>query len=167
MSRNTCFVRLIFNPMSYHNGSVWPHDNALIALGLARAGRTREALAILGGLFEASTFFDQHRMPELFCGFVRRPGEGPTDYPVACAPQAWAASAVLMLIEACLGMTVDAVNRRVVFCQPALPSFLAWLRITDLRVGDATLDVTVQRHPADVGIVVERRVGQVDVIVRK
>lgn len=156
-----------FNPMSYHNGSVWPHDNALIALGLARHGLTREALVILGGLFEASTYADQHRLPELFCGFVRRPGEGPTDYPVACAPQAWAAAAVLMLLEACLGLTVDACHARVTFAQPALPPFLQWVRITDLRVGAATLDVTIHRHASDVGVVVERRDGDVDVVVWK
>src|SRR5262249_31125702 len=82
-----------YNPMSYHNGSIWPHDNALIALGLSRYGLEEEVLQIMNGLFDASLFLDLHRLPELFCGFVRRPGEGPTLYPVACAPQSWAAAA--------------------------------------------------------------------------
>src|SRR5262249_43161444 len=82
-----------YNPMSYHNGSVWPHDNAIIASGLARYGLKIAAGRILAGLFDASLFVDLRRLPELFCGFDRRPGEGPTLYPVACAPQAWSAGA--------------------------------------------------------------------------
>src|SRR5262249_49371194 len=93
-----------YNPMSYHNGSVWPHDNALIACGLSRYGLREPVLAILSGLFEASHFLELQRMPELFCGFARRNGSGPTLYPVACAPQAWAAGAVYLLLQACLGL---------------------------------------------------------------
>src|SRR5262249_27503072 len=90
-----------YNPMAYHNGSVWPHDNALIALGLARYGLAEEALAIWAGLFEAGLYFDLHRMPELFCGFPKDPGEGPVGYPVACSPQAWSAASVFLLFPAC------------------------------------------------------------------
>ena len=90
--------------MSYHNGTVWPHDNALIAYGFSRYGLQDLAVRVLTGLFEAGTYFDLHRMPELFCGFAREPGEGPTPYPVACAPQAWAAGAVFLLLQACLGL---------------------------------------------------------------
>ncbi|HKW86823.1 MAG TPA: amylo-alpha-1,6-glucosidase, partial [Nitrospiraceae bacterium] len=97
-----------FNPMSYHNGSVWPHDNALIAIGLARYGLKESVLKIMTGLFDASLLVDLHRLPELFCGFVRRPGESPTLYPVACAPQAWSAASVFMLLQACLGLTIHA-----------------------------------------------------------
>jgi glycogen debranching enzyme len=96
-----------YNPMSYHNGSVWPHDSAIVAAGLARYGLRGEAARVLHGLFEASTFVDLHRLPELFCGFERRPCEGPTRYPVACLPQAWAAGSPFLLVQAILGLTVD------------------------------------------------------------
>src|SRR5690606_16740036 len=96
-----------YNPMSYHNGSVWPHDNALIALGLARYGFKREATRVFDGLFQASIYIDLRRLPELFCGFPRRRGQGPTFYPVACAPQAWAAATPLCLVQACLGLDFD------------------------------------------------------------
>ena len=98
--------------MSYHNGSVWPHDNALIAAGMARYGHTGQAMRVLAGLFEASLHFDGHRLPELFCGFPRREGEGPTLYPVACSPQAWAAAAVFCMLQACLGLDIDAGKQR-------------------------------------------------------
>ena len=87
-----------YNPMGYHNGSVWPHDNALIAYGAVPLRPERPAAAVLAGLFEAGTYFDLHRMPELFCGFDREPGEGPVPYPVACAPQAWSAASVFLLL---------------------------------------------------------------------
>ena len=98
-----------YNPMSYHNGAVWPHDTALIAQGLRRYGFREQALRLWTGLFEAALSFDQYRMPELFCGFPQSPGEGPTLYPVACAPQAWAAASVFLLFQACLGLEVDGI----------------------------------------------------------
>jgi glycogen debranching enzyme len=156
-----------YNPMSYHNGSVWPHDNALIAAGMARYGMRGPVLDIVRGLFDASTFVDLHRMPELFCGFSRRPAEGPTRYPVACAPQAWAAGAVYLLLQACLGVTVDAVGRTVRFERPMLPPTVERVRITGLRVGDARLDLTLQRYQSGVGIDVTKREGRVDVIAVK
>jgi glycogen debranching enzyme len=156
-----------YNPLSYHNGSIWPHDNALIALGLARAGLTDHAVAITAAMFDASTYFDQHRLPELFCGLVRRPGEGPTQYPVACSPQAWAASSALMLLEACLGMQIDATMHRVVFRQPALPAGVDQVRIRGLRIGDAAIDLSVERHRDDVTVLVTRRDGPIEVELRK
>ena len=112
-----------YNPMSYHNGSVWPHDNALIAAGLRalRASRPGRA-ACSRGMFDASRVVDLHRLPELFCGFPRRPGEGPTLYPVACAPQAWAAGSVFMLLAAALGLSVDGCNDEVTLSRPVLPA---------------------------------------------
>src|SRR6185295_10807780 len=104
-----------YNPMSYHNGSVWPHDNALIAAGLGRYGLTAQAARLLGDLFDASLFVDLARLPELYCGFARRPGEGPTRYPVACMPQAWAAGAIYLMLEGCLGMSIDTPGRRITF----------------------------------------------------
>ena len=101
-------LRLRFNPMAYHNGSVWPHDNALIAAGMASYGFKQGALKILSGLFDASLFLELHRLPELLCGFSRRPGEGPTLYPVACSPQTWSSVAVFLLLQSCLGLRIEA-----------------------------------------------------------
>ena len=130
-----------YNPMSYHNGSVWPHDNALIAWGLDRYGLKDGAAEIAGGLLGASPFLDLHRMPELFCGFSRRPGEGPTLYPVACAPQAWSAAAVFLLVQSCLGLTANALERQVCFREPRLPPGVRELHIEGLRVGEASVDL--------------------------
>ncbi|HKB02836.1 MAG TPA: amylo-alpha-1,6-glucosidase [Gemmataceae bacterium] len=157
-----------YNPMSYHNGSVWPHDNALFGAGLARYGLKAEALRVLTGLFDASLAMDLHRMPELFCGFPRRPGEGPTLYPVACSPQAWAAGAVFQLLQATLGLHIDAAAGRVSFDHPLLPEFLKEVRIRGLRVGDGSLEVRLERHgPDDVGVNVLSRSGRVEVMVLK
>ena len=150
-----------FNPMSYHNGSVWPHDNALVAWGMARYGFKEPVHKILTGLFDASLFVDLHRLPELFCGFVRRTGEGPTLYPVACAPQAWAAGSVFLLLQACLGLSIHGADERIRFSGPTLPEFLQEVRIENLRVGRATLDLLLQRHPQDVSIRVLRMDGQI------
>jgi glycogen debranching enzyme len=156
-----------YNPMSYHNGSIWPHDNALIAAGLARYGFSHHVSRIFTGMFDASLFVDLHRMPELFCGFVRRPGEGPTLYPVACAPQSWAAGAVFSLIESLLGMTIDAARRQIRFVRPRLPESVGRLWISNLRVADAVVDLELDRYPIDVGIRLTRREGEVEIVVLK
>src|SRR5690606_2491993 len=156
-----------YNPMSYHNGSVWPHDNSLIAAGFARYGLKEEAESILTGLFDASLFFDIHRLPELFCGFPRRPGESPTLYPVSCSPQAWASGVVFLLLQACLGLEVQGVENQVVFSNPRLPPFLNEVRIHNLRVGAASLDLLLTRHQQDVGINILQRKGNVSVVVTK
>jgi glycogen debranching enzyme len=153
-----------YNPMSYHNGSVWPHDNALIAAGMGRYGYTAHASKILSGLFDASLEFDQHRLPELFCGFPRRPAEGPTLYPVACSPQAWASAAVFMLIQACLGLELRLDNPQVSFHAPRLPDSLQWMKIRNIAVGDARVDVLLQRYANNVGIDVIRKHGSVEVV---
>ncbi len=160
-----CEVR--YNPMSYHNGSVWPHDNALIAAGLSRYGLRQESLKPFEGLFQAATFLDLHRLPELFCGFSRRPGEGPTLYPVACLPQAWASGSVFMLLQACLGLTIDAHSSEVRFDNPALPEWVPELRIENLQIGDGSVDLLIERHPHDVGVTVLRRDGRIKVEVTK
>ncbi|HEX5056991.1 MAG TPA: amylo-alpha-1,6-glucosidase [Gammaproteobacteria bacterium] len=156
-----------YNPMSYHNGSIWPHDNALIAAGFARYGYKDEAVKILSGLFDASVFFGLHRLPELFCGFPRRSGEGPILYPVSCSPQAWASAAVFMLLKACLGMEVLGFDRRLVFNNPVLPEYLKEVHIRGLRVGEASVDLLLARHDSDVGVNVLRRDGRVTVAVLK
>ena len=156
-----------YNPMSYHNGSVWPHDTALIAAGMARYGLKDEALRIFTGLFDASLFVDLHRLPELFCGFPRRPAEGPTLYPVACAPQAWAAGAVYLVLQACLGLSVDGARQRLELDRPVLPGWLHHLELRGLRVGAGQVDLDLRRHRDDVGVNVTRREGAVEVVVVK
>lgn len=154
-----------FNPMSYHNGSVWPHDNALIARGLSAYGFRSEAMRILHAQFDAARHMDLRRMPELFCGFERREGQGPTQYPVACLPQSWAAAAVFMLLDACLGLRVDAATRTIHFAQPALPPFLDDLTITGLEVGEARADVRLQRDHARVQVALTRATGPVGLVI--
>ncbi len=156
-----------YNPMSYHNGSVWPHDNALIAQGLARYGMKEQGAKILQGLFDASLFVDLHRLPELFCGFPRRAGEGPTLYPVACSPQSWAAAAPFMLLKAVLGLFIEGDEKRVRFAYPVLPPFLEHVEIENLSVGDARIDLHLHRYPDDVGINVVRREGTIEVLTVK
>ena len=157
-----------YNPMSYHNGSIWPHDNALIAAGFARYGLKRPVLSILEGLFEASLQVDLRRLPELISGFHREQGGVPTNYPTACAPQAWASGAVFSLLQSTLGLSLDAPNRRVVFYKPALPAWLDWVTIHALRVGDAVADVElVRHHDDDVGTNVVVRSGELEVLIRK
>lgn len=134
-----------YNPMSYHNGSIWPHDTALLGAGMARCGRRDASARLLGGLFDAARHFTDLRLPELFCGFRRRRGEAPAAYPSACVPQAWASGAPFMLLQACLGLEVDAVQREVRLTQPALPPFLEEVAITGLLVGSGRADFRVRR----------------------
>jgi glycogen debranching enzyme len=156
-----------YNPMSYHNGSVWPHDNALIAQGMARYGFKEEAARILGMMFDTSQQVDQHRLPELLCGFERRTGDSPTLYPVACSPQAWAAAASIHLLQSCLGLTVNGGQQRVYLSKPVLPPFLDIVRIQDLQVGDGSLDLLFERHEHDVSVRIERRRGKVGLTLNK
>jgi len=156
-----------YNPMSYHNGSIWPHDNALVAAGLARYGFTGAAGRIMAAMFDLSEAVDLHRLPELICGFHRRGGESPTLYPVACAPQAWAAGAVYLLLQACLGLRIDAAERRVSFSRAVLPDTIDWLRIMNLSVAEATVDLLLTRHTYDVGVTVLRRDGDVEIVAVK
>jgi glycogen debranching enzyme len=156
-----------YNPMSYHNGSIWPHDNALVAAGLARYGFTGAAGRIMAAMFDLSEAVDLHRLPELICGFHRRGGESPTLYPVACAPQAWAAGAVYLLLQACLGLRIDAAERRVSFSRAVLPDTIDWLRIMNLSVAEASVDLLLTRHTYDVGVTVLRRDGDVEIVAVK
>ncbi len=154
-----------FNPMAYHNGSIWPHDNALIAKGLADYGHKTAALRVLSGLFDASVHFDLARLPELFCGFDRLPGQGPTLYPVACSPQAWASGAVFYLLQAVLGLEFSPEAPQVTFHHPQLPEEIAHLTIRNLQVVGGVLDIEVRRHLRDVGVNVTRKEGAVEVAV--
>jgi glycogen debranching enzyme len=150
-----------FNPMSYHNGSVWPHDNALIALGLARYGLKRAASAIFEGLFDACAHMDMMRFPELFCGFARRRGTAPTLYPVACQPQAWASVVPFALLEACLGISLDHAKGEIHFQNPQLPRFLEEIQIRDLVLGEASVNLRLRRRGHDTEVAVLSRRGDI------
>jgi glycogen debranching enzyme len=147
-----------YNPMSYHNGSVWPHDNALIALGFAHYGLSDHSLRLFRTMFDAASYMDLRRLPELFCGFRRVPGKGPTSYPVACSPQAWASATPFALLQACLGLSFDPAGERVRFRQPRLPDFLDQVVIRHLEVGDSRFDLMLRRYGGDVSVnVLDRR----------
>jgi glycogen debranching enzyme len=160
-----------YNPMSYHNGSVWPHDNAVIGLGLARYGHSGEAMRLLTGMYETAKEMPMFRLPELFCGFARREDEGPTNYPVACSPQAWASGTVFGLLEAVTGMGIgrDANTGRVqvLFRNPVLPARINLLEVSSLRLGEEEIDLQLHRSDHDVGVTVRRRSSGVDVVVHK
>ena len=152
-----------YNPMSYHNGSVWPHDTAVIGLGLARYGDTAAAARLFDGLIEAAAAMDLRRLPELFCGFRRARGVGPTLYPVACAPQAWAAAAPFGLAAAALGLSIDAARGTVRLERPTLPDRMEELRISHLRVGAGTVSLRIGRAAGTVSVDVPERDGAVQV----
>lgn len=148
-----------YNPMAYHNGSVWPHDNALIALGFARMGFKEEADRVFTGIFDAAFHIDQRRLPELYCGFARERGLGPTRYPVACSPQAWAATTIPALVAATLGIRFEPATKTVHFDQPRLPPFLDELVLHNLAIGNGRVTVHIRRLGHEVAITVLRRHG--------
>lgn len=151
-----------YNPMSYHNGSVWPHDNGMIAAGFSRYGFLDLVTAPFTSLFDASVTMNG-RLPELFCGFHRRAGEGPTRYPVACSPQAWASGVVFQLIQACLGLSIDVDSRRLSVEGATLPPFLNWFRMLNLELPWGHVDLLVERRGADVEVTVLRSEADRDV----
>ena len=152
-----------FNPMSYHNGSIWPHDNALIALGLARYEQKHAIDSLFGGLFSAATYMDQRRLPELFCGFQRQRGHGPTLYPVACSPQAWASATPFTLLEASLGLEFDPFKGEIRLRNPRLPEFLDEVMLRDLRLSSSSVDLRVRRHGETVSLDTPRISGDIRV----
>jgi len=152
-----------YNPMSYHNGSIWPHDNALIALGLARYGLKGSVEHLFKGLFDAATYMELRRLPELFCGFQRQRSRGPTLYPVACSPQAWASATPFSLIEATLGLAFDPRRREICLLDPRLPSFLDEVTFRNLQLGGSSVDVKVRRHQNDVSFELLQTDGKVQV----
>ena len=154
-----------YNPISYHNGSVWPHDNAVIALGLARYGLHAGVSKIFRGLFEAAGYMDLRRLPELFCGFAWRRLTAPTLYPVACAPQAWASGTVFALIQASLGMSFEQAGEEIRFDRPALPEFLDELHLRGLQSKHGEADVMLRRYGAEVSVNITRRQGKVPIVV--
>jgi glycogen debranching enzyme len=152
-----------YNPMSYHDGSIWPHDNALIALGMSRYGLKHSVEHVFKGLFDAATYMDLRRLPELFCGFRREKHRGPTLYPVACAPQAWASATPFTLLEAALGLEFDAERNEIRLRNPHLPPFLNEVTLRQLQLGHSTVDLRITRHGDDVSLEVLRRRGKIQV----
>ena len=155
-----------YNPMSYHNGSIWPHDNALIVMGFARYGFKDQAAQVFQGLFDAAGYQELRRLPELFCGFVRKPRRGPTAYPVACAPQAWASATPFALVAACLGLKLDQARNEISFFDPRMPGFFEEVLIRDLRLGESSADLRFKRdHDGkDITLSVIRRAGDVRIV---
>jgi glycogen debranching enzyme len=156
-----------YNPMSYHNGSVWPHDNAIIAAGFARYGANTQAVQLLSALFDTSQSMEDQRLPELFCGFPRQAQQGPVPYPVACKPQAWAAGSVFLLLQAALGLHIDAWQRQVRFERIVLPSWLNELSFRGLRIGDTQVDLHIVRGRWSAAVEVVDKQGEVEVVVHK
>jgi glycogen debranching enzyme len=152
-----------YNPMSYHNGSVWPHDNALIALGFARYGFKSAVDRVFTGMFNAASYMELSRLPELFCGFRRAPSQGPTLYPVACAPQAWASATPFALLEASLGLEFEPAAKEIRLRNPRLPAFLDEVVLRNLRLGQSSVDLRIRRHGEEVSVQVIRSRGHVQV----
>ena len=153
-----------YNPMSYHNGSVWPHDTAVIASGFGRYGLTEPLLAVWRGLFDASRYLEFRRLPELFCGFARRSDTGPTEYPVAAAPQAWAAAAAFGILGTALGISFAPQEGQIRFKRPILPPWLGEVRLTNLRLGEASVDLRLRGAGSDVSLSITRRDGPVEIV---
>lgn len=153
-----------FNPMSYHNGSVWPHDNGLIAMGFGRYGLRAPLLKVFEGMFDAAFALELHRLPELFCGFDRRAGEGPTLYPVACNPQAWSSALVYAVLGAALGLTFHPEAHQIRFTRPVMPDFLDEVRIDRLSLGDSVVDLLFRRSNRGAALNVLRKCGQSELV---
>jgi glycogen debranching enzyme len=152
-----------YNPMSYHNGSIWPHDNSLIALGLRQYGFTDAADRIFAGMLQAAEYMEFQRLPELFCGFQRRRNRGPTLYPVACSPQAWAAATPFALLQALIRLEFEPETKEITLRNPHLPAFIESLSICGLRLGDSTVDLALHGRGDDVSLQVLRSDGSLRV----
>jgi len=155
-----------YNPMSYHNGSIWPHDNSLIVAGMRRYGYHWEAEEITTQLFQASLFFPNSRLPELFCGFSRdrEAHSSPAEYPVSCSPQAWAAGSAILLLQSMLGLEVDAASKRL-FLTPKLPEWLENASVQNLRVGQGTIDIYFERRGEDTSFQIAENEAGFEVVI--
>jgi glycogen debranching enzyme len=156
-----------YNPMSYHNGSIWPHDNAIIGAGLKRYGFAKATNRLATAMFEMAVTVDDMRLPELFCGFTRRSPNRPVAYPVACSPQAWAAGAPFLLLQAMLGISADAPANTLNVNKPQLPGWLNTVELHDLRVGRSTISIVFQRHGETTGFSLLDKDGDVRVLMEE
>jgi glycogen debranching enzyme len=157
----------LYNPMSYHNGSVWPHDTAIAAVGMRRYGLAEPFITLSTGLFEAVLQFENMRMPELFCGFPRVDGYGPTQYPVACSPQAWAAGVVFMLIASMLGLTPEAADNQLTLNRPRLPGWLTWIELRGLQLRSSRMTLRASQGQDGAAIEMLSRSGDAELVVRR
>jgi glycogen debranching enzyme len=153
-----------FNPVGYHTGSVWPHDSALIAFGLRRYGFDEDFTRIFEGLLEAASRFNDYRLPELFAGLDRAEFDEPVPYPVACQPQAWAAGSIPYLLMSGLGLSPDALDRRLRVIRPSLPRWLERVEVTGLRIGGSRVDLEFQRAGDHVTLADARVEGDLEVV---
>src|SRR5438477_573765 len=156
-----------YNPMSYHNGSVWPHDNAFIAAGLKRYGFIKETNRVATAMFDAAIQADYMRLPELFCGFTRRSPNRPVSYPVACSPQAWAAGAPFLVLQGMLGISARAHENLLTVNKPHLPPWLNNVELRGLRVGTSTLSLVFRREGDITGFSLLSRDGDVRVVMEE
>ncbi|MDP9341972.1 MAG: amylo-alpha-1,6-glucosidase [Actinomycetota bacterium] len=156
-----------YNPMSYHNGSVWPHDNALIAAGLKRYGFVRDTNRVATALFDAAIGADYMRLPELFCGFTRRSPNRPVSYPIACSPQAWAAGSPFLILQAMLGISARAHQNLLTINKPQLPPWLNTVELRGLRVGDSRISLVFRREGEITGFSLLSRQGDVRVVMEE
>ncbi|MBA2874280.1 amylo-alpha-1,6-glucosidase [Thermaerobacillus caldiproteolyticus] len=152
-----------YNPMSYHDGSVWPHDNSLILLGLSKVGKQDAALVVMNGLIEAAAHFEYNRLPELFCGYGRSAGK-PVKYPVACSPQAWAAGTPLVFIQTLLGLFPNSL-RKEIRLSPILLDSMKFLKVENMAIGEGRLSLTVIRQGEDMKVEIHENTTGYDVIV--
>jgi len=155
-----------YNPFGYHTGTVWPHDTSLAAAGLKRYGFEDEANKLVGHVFEAAQHFNEFRLPELFCGFDRETAPMPVPYPVACSPQAWSAGAAFMFLHTMLGLQGHAERKELELYRPNLPDWLGKVTVTNLRLGDASVDLLLHRWRGTTSAEVLRKVGDVSVTIR-
>lgn len=144
--RTLSSLSVAYDPTSYHNGSVWPHDNAIIATGLKRYGYSKAAARVAAAVLEAAVRAPDHRLPELYCGFDRQPGSDVVQYQASCSPQAWAATTPFMLLQAMIGLSPQAQTERVVLADPQLPEWLAGVELRNVRVGRGRVDLAFSRR---------------------
>jgi glycogen debranching enzyme len=156
-----------YNPMSYHNGSVWPHDNALIAAGLKRYGFVRSTNRVATALFDAAIQADYLRLPELFCGFTRRTPNRPVSYPVACSPQAWAAGSPFLMLQAMLGISARAHENLLTVNKPHLPTWLNTVEVRNLSIGASRISLVFRREAEITSFSLLSREGDVRVVMQE
>jgi glycogen debranching enzyme len=154
-----------YNPLGYHNGTVWPHDNSIIAMGLMKYGFVNEMSILFTGMYEASRAFENYRLPECFGGLPRSTYSVPVRYPVACSPQAWASGTIPFMFTACLGIAPDALNNRLIIKKPHLPSWLVDVQFNNVKIGDTLTDLDFKRIENETLINVSKKSGDIDVII--
>ena len=152
-----------YNPLGYHNGTVWPHDNSIIAMGLGRYGYKEEQSALFSSMFEAAGFYISYRLPELFGGFHREEYDIPIRYPVACSPQAWSSGTIPYMLTASLGLEPNALEQKLTLVKPKLPEWLEKVKINSLHVGNAAAKLEFQRVGGSTLVNVVEKRGELEV----